>query len=235
MGTHAIRKVLTAGAVAIFTFSIMTAGFAAEPVDKAQEAARKKASEAEMKRQQEERKRAEERSKIAQAARDKLNYATWDIHLTQMTANPKKDVFDDKVVFEANKVRSEKLSSQGFGATNYTVTLSGDTIVWETMQSSGDKGIAFWKGEINGDAMSGVMSRHLPDTTIKDYTFISMAKKVMVPPPPPQENVASQGSTDGGTAVAPAQKAVKAPADTPKVAAKAEPAKTEDKNKKGKK
>ena len=52
------------------------------------------------------------------------------------------------------------------------------------MQTSEKKGLTFWKGELENDKMRGVLSRHIDEKTIKDYTFYSTAKEMITEAPP---------------------------------------------------
>ena len=121
-----------------------------------------------------------------------LNNTKWQISLSQITQAEKKDKFTDTLRFKDGKVEMESLISQGFSASGFTITVKGDNIiVWETMQTSEKKGLAFWKGEMEEGRMRGVLSRHFDEKTVKDYSFYSTGKETVqeeaamaaVPPP----------------------------------------------------
>jgi hypothetical protein len=120
-------------------------------------------------------------NRIKEAAKE-LENTLWRINLKQITQSEKKEAFADVIRFKAGKVEMESLTSQGFSPTSYSVTVKGETyniVVWETMQTSEKKGLAFWKGEIEEGRMRGVLSRHLDGKTVKDYSFYSTAKEMI--------------------------------------------------------
>jgi len=120
--------------------------------------------------------------KKVKEAEKELNNTKWQISLTQITQAEKKEKLTDTLRFKDDKVEMESLTSQGFPASGFTITIKGDdnnVIVWETMQVSEKKGLAFWKGEIEEGRMRGVLSRHLDEKTVKDYSFYSTAKEMI--------------------------------------------------------
>jgi len=156
----------------------------------------------------------EKRRNMIKAAKEKLNNTVLEIELSQMTAEPKKETFKDTLRFSDNKIESDKLKAEGFPATNYTVSMSGeDIVVWETMQTSEKKGLAFWKGELENGVMRGVLSRHLDEKTVKDYSFAST--KVEAVEAPKEEAIPESAAA----------------VEAPKVETKTEPAAAEVKQK----
>lgn len=142
-------------------------------------------------------KQDEEMAKKIEKAEKELNNTKWQIILTQITQAEKKDKFTDTLRFKDGRVEVESLASQGFKASGFTVSVKRDIIIWETMQTSEKKGLAFWKGELENGVMRGVLSRHIDEKTVKDYTFYSTGKEIMqeeasivaVPPPAAAEEV----------------------------------------------
>ena len=117
---------------------------------------------------------AKEKRELAKQVKKKLNGMSWNIELTLM-GQKKQTKMKDVISFAESRVASERLVNDGFVGTNFTVSIKGkDVIVWETMQSEEKKGIAFWRGEIRGGTMQGVLSRHLADKQVKDYSFVSL-------------------------------------------------------------
>ena len=126
---------------------------------------------------------AEKKRQMIKAAKKKLDNTTWQIELTQMTTGKKKVKTEDTLRFINGRIESEQLVSEGFSASNFTVRIKReDTVIWETMQSSEEQGLAFWRGEIKEGIMRGVLSRHLDEKTIKDYTFVSEKKEIILIP-----------------------------------------------------
>ncbi len=125
---------------------------------------------------------AQKTRKILKDVKDQLNGSTWEITLTQMTSEKKKRKTNDTLNFVDNQIKSKELTSDGFLPSNFTLSLKGeDIVIWETMQTSDKKGLAFWKGEVENGVMRGVLSRHLADNKVKDYSFVSSTKKELNP------------------------------------------------------
>ena len=99
-----------------------------------------------------------------------LNGTTWSLDLAasgQGKKSPK-----DTVTFEDGKVSSARLSKAGYGQSNYTLTIGDDGVaVWETMQSQDGKGVVFWRGELHGSAMRGIVSEHPTEGENNDWSF----------------------------------------------------------------
>ncbi len=97
---------------------------------------------------------------------------TWTIELTPMAGDKSKQPIEDTVQFDKGRVVSTALNSDGYIPTNATVTVGDDGVaVWETMQSSEGKGVVFWRGELRGQTMTGIMSKHPAQGLTEDYTF----------------------------------------------------------------
>jgi hypothetical protein len=125
----------------------------------------------------------EKRKNMIKAAKEKLNNLVWHIEVAQMTSEPQKETYKDTLRFTDNKVASEHLASDDFPSTNYTVSMSGENVVvWETMQTSEKKGLAFWKGEVEGGVMRGVLSRHFDEKSVRDYSFSSVGPSEAMTP-----------------------------------------------------
>lgn len=111
----------------------------------------------------------------------KLNNTVWQIELVKISVDKKKRrKEEDTLRFENNKVQSDKLASEGFSPTNYTINVEGNgntIVVWETMQTNEIGNIAFWRGEIENGVMRGILSWQLSETFKEDYGFVSTAKE----------------------------------------------------------
>ena len=145
------KKILVCSAFIIFTFGIVSVSMA----------------------QKEEVKTKKE---MLVDARNALDNTVWKIDLTEMSAKTgkKMEAESDTLRFENNKIISDKLTEEGFPSTGYTVRLKGkdnEIVIWETMQTSEEKGIAFWRGKISNEKMRGVLSWHIDEKKKKDYTF----------------------------------------------------------------
>ena len=119
-----------------------------------------------------------------------LNDTRWTIELSPMSgerSEPPKRKPTDTLSFSDGKISSERLDKDGFGTSNFTLTVGEDGIpVWETMQSKPDGSNAFWRGELHGERMSGILSRHAADGTTQDFSFVGQpvgAAPAVVPSP----------------------------------------------------
>jgi hypothetical protein len=126
----------------------------------------------------------EKKMEVMKETAIKLNNTVWEIQLTQISTAKEKETFKDTLRFADYKFISDRLSPDGFGASNFTLAMPHENVVvWETMQDSGKNGLALWKGQlVEGDeVMRGVLSLHLNDkaNTVKDYTFVSVKKEII--------------------------------------------------------
>lgn len=129
---------------------------------------------------------AEEKRALTKLAKEELNNSVWDIELRPMANNASKKLkkTPDTLRFQDKKIGSDKLIKEGFSTSNYTVRIKGkdnDIVIWETMQTSEESGVAFWRGEVrDGDTMRGVLSWHVTDKKKRDYTFVNKEKEVII-------------------------------------------------------
>lgn len=128
--------------------------------------------------------KAEEKAKALAEAKKELDNTSWKIELKPMATGKgkPKGSEEDTLRFVNKQVISDKLEAEGFSFSNYTVRLKGknnDVIIWETMQTSENKGIAFWRGEIRNDRMRGVLSWHISEKKKESYNFVSMANEII--------------------------------------------------------
>ncbi len=90
-----------------------------------------------------------------------------------MSGEKLKKPMQDTLKFQQGKLTSAMLTKDGYVSSNYTLTVGDDAIpVWETMQVHPEKGNAFWRGELHGDTMSGILSRHPLEGPAQDYSFL---------------------------------------------------------------
>ena len=168
---------------------------------------------------------AEKKQQMIKDAKESLEGTVWEINLKQMTQDANKDQFEDTLRFSEGRISSDKLVKKDFTPTNFTVRVKNETnIIWETMQTSADKenGIAFWRGEIrNEGVMRGVLSWHIKENKIKDYSFrskVTLEELLNAPPPPVvvEEVVEAvvEESAEPVPAAAPVAEAAPAAADT---------------------
>ncbi len=124
----------------------------------------------------------EEKKALIQELKHGLDGTKWDIVLTQIVPEgAKRKSIESTVHFEEAKVKIEMMEEKGFGLSNFTVRVKGrnnDKVIWETMQSSENSGVAFIRGELvrGSTSMRGVLSWHITDEKKKDYSFRGTAR-----------------------------------------------------------
>ncbi|GEM_PF-1915710 len=129
----------------------------------------------------EEAKRAEMRKKV-EAKKLDLNGTQWEITVNPQGGTKGNLAGGDTLKFQDGRFLSENFSKLGFQATNYTITIPEvGPAFWETMQSAEKGLVTFWRGEWDGDTMSGVISRQLPEGKNEDYYFTSSARVKIFP------------------------------------------------------
>lgn len=117
--------------------------------------------------------------------RAQLDGSQWTVQLTPSSGSKGLEAQKDTISFTQRQVTSEFLSKAGYPATNYSLSIGGDgRAVWETMQTKENEGVAFWRGELEGLVMQGVLSKHPTEGTPEDYSISGQAvgeKKIAVP------------------------------------------------------
>ena len=99
-----------------------------------------------------------------------LNNTEWTVKFTSRNEGKS---FPDTLSFVNGKFVSAWFHQDGFNPTNYSVTRSGNKIIWETMQTSGNATIS-WRGEIEANKMRGIASLRSKDKA-QDFSFISIS------------------------------------------------------------
>ncbi|MFH1046510.1 MAG: hypothetical protein V1727_06075 [Candidatus Omnitrophota bacterium] len=126
-------------------------------------------------------KELEKKRAVIKAVKEALEGSTWQITLTQSGGTDNKKSTSDTLIFEGGKVRCKKMVDEGFPQSNFSVRVKDKLVVWETMQTSEKKGIAFWRGELEQGVaptiMRGVLSHQIDEKTTQDYYFISEEKE----------------------------------------------------------
>ena len=149
---------------------------------------------------------ADDKAAKKAAAEARLKDTQWTITLSSMEGEPSKKPLTDTLSFKAGTIASERLTSDGYPITHYTLTIQDNGVpVWETMQSQEGKGVAFWRGELHGDTIRGILSEHPDKGKVKDYSF--SGKQAMVAPsaPAPAQATAQPTSSESAQAAVSAQ------------------------------
>lgn len=101
-----------------------------------------------------------------------LDGTQWSLKLTPSSSAKDQTPVKDTVSFTGRKVTSAFLSKTGYPSSNISLSIGGDgSGVWETMQTKEGEGVAFWRGEIAGSTMRGVLSKHPVEGKPEDYSF----------------------------------------------------------------
>lgn len=114
-------------------------------------------------------------------AREILKAKEWIIYMTP--ASGQSGVTEtDALTFNADDaVSSKNLSAQGYGSSNYRVTVEGGGLAaWETMQVNAGNDLVFLRGELRGEAMNGTIFMKPQKGQNKTYNF-STVKPVEEP------------------------------------------------------
>lgn len=110
-------------------------------------------------------------------AKETLAAKEWTVYLTA-TGAKKAKAETDILTFSEDKLSSKNLSSNGYPISNITVTVQENgTIIWETMQTKENGDMAFWRGELEGEAMRGVLSLQPVKGSVQDFSFTNVASK----------------------------------------------------------
>ena len=144
--------------------------------------------------------------------RTQLNGSYWELTVIPVSAGADKSKTQkDALNFDKTKVTSEFLTKAGYPGSNYSVVIGSDGIaVWETMQTKEGEGVAFWRGELSGETMQGMLSKQPLQGSAEDYAFtakrtLQAAAQSAAPQPPtsvqpepsPQTPSVSEQTTPG--------------------------------------
>lgn len=115
--------------------------------------------------------------------RAQLNGTSWLLHLRSEVSGKQRD---DALTFAGRTVTSDWLSKAGYNTSNYSLRIEDNgLIVWETMQSKEGEGVAFWRGELQGNVMSGVLSKQPSKGSPESFSFTASKADSGTPPEPP--------------------------------------------------
>lgn len=118
--------------------------------------------------------------------RAQLEGTRWAVNLMPLGGADKAKPRQDAVLFTGKTVSSESLTKAGYPGSNYSLTIEdGGMATWETMQTKEGEGVVFWKGEVNGSKLQGVLSKHPANAAPEDFSFsgVEASGKVIVVPP----------------------------------------------------
>jgi hypothetical protein len=118
--------------------------------------------------------------------RAELNNTEWTLELTPVSATAKSKKESETLIFRNNQISVSGYIGLHFSSTNYTLSPQPDgSAVFETMQTSekSPATVVFWRGEVSADAknIKGMLSYHVDEKTTKDFSFVAISKKELVP------------------------------------------------------
>ena len=109
--------------------------------------------------------------KLREEIRSRLDGTTWSLELRPLEGPGKTK--PDTVSFTGRTVTSQRLEKLGYGTSNYSLNVKEDrTATWETMQTKTGEGVAFWRGELEGETMRGVLSQQPAKGPAENYSFV---------------------------------------------------------------
>lgn len=112
---------------------------------------------------------AEQRNPEAEALAH-LQAGPWTIEVTPLGGAGKPA--SDTLTFEQRKMISKRFTAEGYPSSNISLNIGDDGVpVWETMQTKEGGGVAFWRGELHGAAMRGIISKHPVEGPSMDFSF----------------------------------------------------------------
>ena len=121
------------------------------------------------------------KSKKIEERKKELDNTEWEITLG--SADKKTKGEKDKLIFRNKMISLESFAKEGFGPTNYTITVSEDleTATFETMQSA-KAGNIFIRGDWTKDIMQGNINQQFDGgKKTREYYFTSAPVKKIVP------------------------------------------------------
>lgn len=108
-------------------------------------------------------------------AREKLKAGEWVIYLSPVAGQPGAMETDTLTFSADDTVSSKNLLAQGFGVSNYRLSVeAGGLTVWETMQTGADNDVAFLRGELRGEVMTGTIFIKPHKGQNKTYNFTTV-------------------------------------------------------------
>lgn len=104
---------------------------------------------------------------------EELEGTAWEIQLMPMYAADSTSPQRDHLTFHDGRIASQALAAQGVQATNYTLTVQPNgAVLWETIQTSQSGDVICWRGEREGQAMRGIVTRQTAGRAAENFTFV---------------------------------------------------------------
>ncbi len=126
---------------------------------------------------------------------EKLNGTQWTVELKRRDGGSSQR---DTLSFDGIRMLSEQLVKEGYGGSNCTFKIESDgTAIWETIQMKQGGDTVFWRGEIRGTQMSGMLSRQPAQGLPEDYSFNGTKLEVEPPVAAPAQQSSQHTSQQG--------------------------------------
>jgi REP element-mobilizing transposase RayT len=104
---------------------------------------------------------------------DRLRGSLWQIQLKPVIGSNGSEMVSDRLRFDSEKLVSLQLKQAGFPASAFLEKRSGTGAgSWETVQIGPGGETVSWRGEWNGRAMHGIMTRQMPGQPAQTYRFV---------------------------------------------------------------
>jgi len=115
--------------------------------------------------------------KIEARVKESLASKDWMIYLAPVEG--KNAVTDmDVLIFSEGRFTSKNLFNKGYPRSNFTIVVSDNGRVdWEVVQTAGNGDMAAWKGRLEADVMSGILSMHTVKGKIEDFYFTNVTSQ----------------------------------------------------------
>jgi len=118
--------------------------------------------------------------KLQAKVKAELSSRDWKVRLLPVgliAAAPEIDV----LTFNDGKFSSQALSGRQYPVSSFTVTFTDQGVaVWEVFQEKGNGEIAFWKGQLQEESISGVLCIQAQKAQLQDFYFTSDAGPIPV-------------------------------------------------------
>lgn len=182
-----MRKVLLAvmvgGAAVAMGLSFSSSVFA-QKKGQADSKAKEEAALLEAQKQETTRQEALARQHMAveQNARQGLSSKEWTVYLSPVSGKGKVEA-DTFVFTEAGQVLAKNLSVKGYGQSNFQLKAQDDgSAAWETMQVDKDGNLAFLRGVLRNNELTGSLSMQPAKGSPVNYSYTTIAPAVVPAP-----------------------------------------------------
>lgn len=125
---------------------------------------------------------AKQRMTVEQNARQGLSSKEWTVYLSPVSGQGKVEV-DTFVFTGAGQVLAKNLSLKGYGQSNFQLRAQDDgSAVWETMQVDKDGNLAFLRGVLRDNELTGSLSMQPAKGSPVNYSYTTTAPAVVPAP-----------------------------------------------------